>query len=179
MIEELQHVFIESFDSFLRAESNNIMNGVAERNLCGRLAYILEPTARRAGFHAYYADTEYNRKQDGRVKTIIDDEMQVIPITCDLILHSRGENIRNDNLIAIEMKRIEHLDAEKRKDRIRLRALTKSSYNDIWSADGKVLPEHVCGYSLGYFVELDRRNRRFGIEEYQEGETSGSWVADF
>ncbi|HEX8301302.1 hypothetical protein [Sphingomonas sp.] len=128
--------------------------------------------AAEAGFGQYRADTEYNRKQGGQVKTILDEAMHVVRITCDLILHSRGRVVERDNLIAIEMKRLSHPEREKQKDRVRLRALTKASFDDIWSADGRSLPEHVCGYSLGYFVELDADRRRFRFEEYQRGHLS-------
>jgi hypothetical protein len=40
----------------------------------------------------------------------------------------------------------------------------------MWSADGVTLPEYVCGYTLGYYVELDIDGRAFLIEEYVEGE---------
>src|SRR3546814_1236198 len=99
--------------------------------------------------------------------------MHGVRITCDLILHSRGRVVERDNLIAIEMKRLSHPEREKQKDRVRLRALTKTSYDDVWSADGRALPEHVCGYGLGYFVELDADRRKFRVEEYQLGHLSG------
>src|SRR3546814_10603420 len=60
--------------------------------------------------------------------------------------------------------------------RVRLRALTKTSYDDVWSADGRALPEHVCGYGLGYFVELDADRRKFRFEEYQLGQDRKSVV---
>ena len=132
--------------------------GTSERNLCARLACILERTAHEVGFNDYTADVEYNRKQNGRVKTIVDDKMREVQITADLILHSRGKIIDADNLIAFEMKRIEHNEKELVKDRRRLIAMTKLSYDDIWSADGETLPEHVCGYVLGYLAILDGSN---------------------
>ena len=165
--EQLEGIFFNSLRNFTNA---NILNGTSERNLCARLGYVLETEVKGAGIDGYYADVEYNRKQQGAVKTILDDQMQVVRITCDLILHSRGESVLDDNLIAVEMKRLEHPDAEKRKDRIRLRAMTKSSYDDLWSADGIAHPEHVCGYVLGYFVELDTTNRNFVVEGYRGGE---------
>lgn len=165
----LREVFFWSFEKFLAEEVDNILHGTSERNLCARLAPTLETAAHVAGFNRYYADVEYNRMQEGRVKTLLDDRLRIVRITCDLILHSRGQIIERDNLIALEMKRIEHPESEKAKDRDRLRALTKQSYDGVWSADGKTLPEHVCGYSLGYFAELDATGRSFRIEEYRQG----------
>jgi hypothetical protein len=83
----------------------------------------------------YYVDVDYNRN-NGKVKTIINENMQVKNINCDLIVHSRCENIHKDNLIAIEMKKSSRRKAEKDKDRNRLIALTKVSFDDVWSADG-------------------------------------------
>ncbi|MFZ3226816.1 MAG: hypothetical protein WA230_15065, partial [Xanthobacteraceae bacterium] len=61
-------------------------------------------------------DAEYNRQQNGQIKTIIDDHAHEISVTCDLILHSLGEIIRTDNLIAIEMKKSERPKVEKDED---------------------------------------------------------------
>ena len=68
------------------------------------------------------------------------------------------------------MKKRDAPKAEKEKDRERLRALTKASYDDIWSADGVALPGHVCGYVLGVFMELDRSKRTCKFEYYRHGE---------
>lgn len=165
----IRDVFFKSFEIFLEREVENILNGTSERNLCARLAPLMEAEAHKSGFNGYFADVEYNRKQDGRVKTLLGDDLRIVRITCDLILHSRGKIFGKDNLIALEMKRIEHPEAEKAKDRDRLRALTKQSYDGVWSADGKTLPEHVCGYSWGYFAELNAADRSFMIEEYLLG----------
>ena len=103
----------------------------------------------------------------------------VVVINCDLILHSRGEIVAHDNLIAIEMKKAGRPEAEKEEDRIRLRAMTKATYDNIWSNDGQTHPEHVCGYELGFFVELDSRNSTFKTEEFRDGkffrESSGKF----
>src|SRR3546814_16090161 len=78
------------FRSFTEREAENILHGTSERNLCARWAPLLEMAAVEAGYDGYRADTEYNRKQGGQVKTILDETMHVVRITCDLILHSRG-----------------------------------------------------------------------------------------
>lgn len=133
------------------------------------MAMYMQRIAAEHGLHGYFADTEYNRKQDGKVKTILDHEMKVVAINCDLILHSRGSYIAADNLIAVEVKKRDGREDDKTKDKERLRALTKASYDDIWSYDGVALPEHVCGYVLGVYVELDRQNRQCLLEYYSAG----------
>lgn len=52
---------------------------------------------------------------------------------------------------------------EKENDKARLVALTKDSY------DGKTLPEHVCGYDLGIYYEIDSKNCLVYIEYYVKG----------
>ena len=120
--------------SFLVRERENILNRVSERNLCARLGIYLHNVSEKSGLKGYFADPEYNRKQNGQVKTILDENLEVIVVNCDLILHSRG------------------------------------NYDGVWSYDGVTLPEHVCGYELGFYIELDHRKKSFLVEEYRAGE---------
>ena len=166
---KLTEIFDRTLEEFFEREAQNILSGVSERNLCARLAMLLERIANEHDINGYYADPEYNRKQNGRVKTILDDDMQIVNVTCDLILHSRGEIMGRDNLIAIEMKKSERPEEEKQSDRARLRTLTKSSYDDVWSYDETTHPEHVCGYEVGYFIELDITNNKFTIQMFEKG----------
>jgi len=88
-MDDLRQLFFRSFEQFAEREAENILHGTSERNLCARWAPLLEMAAVEAGYSGYRADTEYNRKQGGQVKTILDETMHVVRITCDLILHSR------------------------------------------------------------------------------------------
>ena len=108
-------------------------------------------------------------RNNGRVKTIYNDDLKVVTIICDLIVHSWGEIIEKDNLIALEMKKSYWPMKEKENDKARLVALTKDSYNGVWSFDGKTLPEHVCGYDLGIYYEIDSKNCLVYIEYYVKG----------
>ena len=138
-------MFKQALSEFVMNESDSIRSDISERMLCARLGMPLEQLARGSGYKSYYADVEYNRKQGGEIKTILDDDEQIIQITCDLILHSRGTVVDKDNLIAVEMKKSKRSIESKNKDRNRLRALSKDSYDGVWSCGGGVLPEHVCG----------------------------------
>jgi hypothetical protein len=120
MQDELRTLFDEAFALFLARERANIVRNTSERNLCCRLAIVFEQLKEAYGLSAYYADVEYNRNQV-RVKTIIDDNRKEIVINCDLILHSRGEITARDNLIAIEIKKVNRPEEEKKDDRDRLR----------------------------------------------------------
>lgn len=179
MRNNLKTLTLSSFDRFLTSELESILAGVSERNLCGRLAIHMSRLLPEFGLENYFVDPEYNRKQDGRIKTILDENMEIVTINCDLILHSRGGVVENDNLIAIEMKKSNRPQGEKNNDRKRLRALTKSSFDDVWSEDGQVHPEHVCNYQLGFYIELDILTRNFQFEQYEQGGLKNIWQKPF
>lgn len=166
----VRSIFEESLGIFLARERQELIEGVNERNNCARWANYMERCAEARGLADYVADIEYNRKQNGQIKTIINEQYEIVTINCDLILHSRGLHIPQDNLLAIELKKRERPPHEKEKDRARLRALTRTSYNGIWVPDGTTPPEHVCGYMLGAYVEVDRHNTLCLLEYYSNGE---------
>ncbi len=168
----LNKIIEPALDDFFKTEINSILADVSERNLCARLAMHFENQMKAVGLVGYYADPEYNRKQEGRVKTILNGNMEVVSITCDLIIHSRGEILSKDNLIAIEMAKPNKSQAEMQDDRNRLMALTKASYDGVWSNDGTAPPEHVCGYVKGLFLILDRQVRQAHLESYAHGAVS-------
>ena len=174
---KLQGLFKEATSNFFPGEINNILMGISERNLSGRLALYLDRLLEKYSLNEYFADPEYNRKQDGKIKTILDDEMNVVTINCDVIVHSRGENSERDNLIAIEMKKSTRPQEKKDSDRKRLRALTKDTYDDIWSYDGVVHPEHVCGYIMGIYMEINIEARNCLFEYYKKGTKKTDWIA--
>jgi len=117
----------------------------------------------------YKVDVEYNRNKGGKLETITTDGTNSLNITCDLIVHSRGASKIQDNLIAIEMKKSTRTKKSRNKDRDRLKALTKSEFDDVWSYDGTCLPEHVCRYVLGIYYEINYNTRNIQIEYYKEG----------
>src|SRR5258706_16381063 len=98
MDEIVEQFFQAAKDIFFVEESDNIASDIAERNLCGRLSIYLTCKLMELNIIGYYADTEYNRKQGGQVKTILDEELNIITIQSDLIVHSRGNFIDQDNL---------------------------------------------------------------------------------
>lgn len=184
--EALRAIFRDALATFCEDAVGNILHGVTERNLCQRLAIPLEHVARNNGFASYRADVEYNRNNDGHLKTAVSPERnEVVTITCDLILHSRGERVQ-DNLIAIEMKRSTHRASHMAKDRYRLVALTRRPFEDVWpeplldEAKGVQIDiRHVCDYEVGYLVVLHAAKRIFSIEEYAGGEMVGSYAHSF
>lgn len=169
MKKKLIEIFERANERFLNENTGFIMSNVAERSLCSTLAQCLYLEISNSIFSKYHVDVEYNRNK-GMVKTIYNDELEVVSIVCDLIVHSRGEIVEKDNLIALEMKKSYRSLQEKEKDRARLVALTRDSYDGVWSFDGKTLPEHVCGYELGIYYEINKKHNLILIEYYAKGE---------
>ena len=174
---KIYHEMVRLFESanaaFLKHDKALFANQVSERTLCGALMLhihnIISRDKKSAGYHA---DVEYNRNK-GAIKTmrktIEGPSYEIIPINCDLIVHSRGEIIKQDNLIAIEMKKSTATRVRKDKDRERLIALTKDSFDDVWSFDGRSFPEHVCRYILGVYYEIDYKRKSILLEYYRKG----------
>lgn len=179
MFSDMIAIFEEASGRFLESELESILIGVAERSLCGSLMLHLRKALDGTAYEQYYVDVEYNRNEGGRLKTIVNGNLVPIAICCDLITHSRGESVEQDNLIAVEMKRHNHPKTEKDKDKIRLKCLTRDSYDDLWSYDGKTLPEHVCRYVLGVYYELNVDKRQVDIHYYAKGKHVNRQLVDF
>jgi hypothetical protein len=176
MLGSLMKIFIDSSDEFTLRQADLISSGVSERCLCGAFMLIINDHIQKSQFCGYYTDIEYNRN-GSMVKTIIDDELNTILITCDLIVHSRGTNPFQDNLIALEMKRVTHSLIEKEKDKARLIALTKpDNESAIFSLNGGYYPIHVCGYVLGVYYEIDEPEGVINIEYYVNGRINTTYV---
>ena len=169
MYEEMKELFEASNVSFLREQKELIKSNVSERTLCGQLMLYLNNFKDTYNYSSYYVDVEYNRNYDGRIKTIKNEEEEIITINCDLILHSRGENLEQDNLIALEMKKSTGKKQQKYKDRERLKALTRQSFDNIWTYNGTELPEHICRYVLGVYYEINISRMEVELEYYQNG----------
>ncbi|MFL0375440.1 hypothetical protein ACH0BY_16040 [Paenibacillus amylolyticus] len=164
-------IFENANKVFLNNQVDLILSGVSERTLCGSLMRYLQEEIKKTNYSKYHVDVEYNRNR-GKVKTIINQNIEVMPINCDIIVHSRGEIPEQDNLIAIEMKKSTNRNSEKIKDKNRLIALTKDTFDDVWSFDGRNLPEHVCRYKLGVYYEVNIGQREVYVEYYKKGKLS-------
>ena len=173
-VNDIKRLFEKANDLLLKKDKELFVSRLNERTLCGALMLHLHDLIKHdSTYKGYYTDVEYNRnrgKIKTAVKTIQGPDLKIIRINCDLILHSRGEHPEQDNLLAIEMKKSHRRKAEKQSDRDRLVALTKDSFDDIWSFDGETLPEHVCRYVLGVYYEIDYNKKLITIEYYHQGE---------
>ena len=110
--EELVLLFERANRAFLKLNQDLLYSEVSERALCGALMIqIYNLILKDGSFYGYHVDVEYNRNKGG-LKTICEvtnelgrNRYEITRITCDLILHSRGKNKKQDNLIALEMKK--------------------------------------------------------------------------
>ena len=171
--EEILSLFKAANEKFLAEERLLFDNNVSERTLCGALMLKIHDFIKNNNsYKGYFVDVEYNRNK-GNLKTIYKTysgpKNKIIQINCDLILHSRGKNIKQDNLLAIEMKKSNRKKQDNKHDRERLEALTKDSFDDVWANDGCALPEHVCGYVLGVYYEINNKQQKVLLEYYRKG----------
>lgn len=169
--EEMVALFERAHTRFLREQTDLIASRVSERTLCGQLMlYIYEEMKQDHRLAEYFVDVEYNRNLY-RSKEIRNSRGETVRVTCDLIVHSRGQVSLQDNLIAIEMKKVPPMISSNiEDDRERLMALTRPSYDQEWTFNGMELPEYVCRFILGVFVLIDYRNRTVFAEYYYRGE---------
>lgn len=168
-------IFKNSNEKFLKEEKENIKRNVSEENICQNLANYLRDTMKEMKIEGYYADTEFDRNAD-MIKAIIDDQMKIIKIKCDLIVHSRGENKQQDNLIAIEMKK--STNRKKRKeDRERLQYMTRNSYyNEITYEE---LPRYICRYTIGIFYDINIKKQQVNLEYYEDGKLCKKEILEY
>jgi hypothetical protein len=161
MADNLEALFKEALDEFVGRESALVRKNAHEKSMCHRLAWYVEHSKNRHGLEGYWVDTEYNRHGDNVKKIRHAVTGEPINIICDILLHSRGE-LPDDNLIAVEMKKADGKEVDKQTDRERLQALTTAC------PEGNP-PDHVCGYKLAYYVEVDVKTALLLVEEYREG----------
>ena len=132
----------------------------------GDFSQAFKEVLKKMKIRNYYSDINYNKNKHF-TKCIINDKMEYFDIFCDLIIHSRGENKKQDNLLAIEMKKKENRK-DRLKDRKRLEIMTSDTYVGEILFDE--LPPFICRYSLGIFYDLDVKKRQIKLDFYQHGE---------
>lgn len=112
--DEMTRLFEEANQTFLDWDEELIRKNVSERTLCGALLIRLHDLTRiKPAFCRYHVDVEYNRNGEDP-KRIYTATQEDHPIFCDIILHSRGKHSKQDNLIAIEMKKADQPEDERR-----------------------------------------------------------------
>ncbi|WP_214703225.1 MULTISPECIES: hypothetical protein [unclassified Exiguobacterium] len=181
---QMIELFEKANRNFLNDHLMLLESRVSERTMCGQLQININDLIKGDEFYeGYYVDVEYNRNVGRRGKRIRNDRFEKVNINCDLIVHSRGKDLEQDNLIAIEMKKVEQRSLRKEeeivKDKERLMALTRPSYGEDWRYDGENLPDFVCRFILGVYYEINYINRKIYIQYYRSGEMVDDRVIDF
>jgi len=170
---EIIYLFEQANSILLRDDHVLFENQVSERTLCGALMlHIHDIIKENASYAGYYADVEYNRRKgklNVHYKTIHGPSNKTIQINCDLLLHGRGKHPEQDNLLAVEMKKSTRTKREKNSDRERLKILTEDFYDNKQIVDTQMSPEHVCGYVLGVYYEINYRRKMILVEYYYNG----------
>lgn len=123
----LHDILIPSICILYKEDFSNIRFDVSERNICARLAHHMENIMREYDsgtksplFTNYYADVEYNRMDNGRMKYYEDRLKYPRYMVSDLLIQSRGYE---RNLLAVELKKKGSTKKAIAKDRDRLMSL--------------------------------------------------------
>lgn len=161
----LKDVFEEASKRFLVKDKILLEYNVSERCLCGALKSRMEDVLNEKEVEGYYVDIEYNRnyKDVKKIPTIKKKKKETDNIVSDLILHGRNKDLKQDNLLTLEMKKTDQDDKAKELDRERLRFLTDENN----SIDKTIKCEYPYRYIMGIFYEIDCANRKAYIEYYQ------------
>lgn len=147
-----------------------------EQAMAHRIALYLEQECRAQGEEInplYVVDCEYNRNGNS-VKRIVNGQGIVIPIRADIILHSRGQVLEQDNLLAMELKIMPARDAELESDRLRLMAMTENTFTKTFKWGKGRLPESVCRYKFGVYLLIDAAQGYIDQEYFYDGQAQGS-----
>lgn len=139
---KLRAIVNSAIDNFNQNEINLIKLDVSERCICAKFASYVEKSIDNTEFKSYDVDVEYNRNEYDIKR--LDDRIVV-----DLIVHKRGENQDNSNLICIEMKKgYKRLDYKRDKERLGKLTVENSEYH----------------YLAGYMILAEKNGLRIESE---------------
>lgn len=166
----LRECYFDALERFIKNDLQLLATVAHEQAIAHRIAKYLEEEVRKANIDKrYVVDCEYNRNGN-KVKMIVNKEYERIAIRADVILHSRGSILAQDNLLAIELKMLPAKEDEKERDRLRLMAMTVKNHEEEFEWNGGYLPKYVCGYKLGVYLLLDATAGKIYQEFYSDGE---------
>lgn len=161
----INDILIPSLKRLYEKDYFNIRIGVSERNICARLAYHMETIMHENdNFRDYFADVEYNRKNDGTIKHSEGYKKVSLLMVSDLIVHKRNAD---NNLLAVEMKRWNN-PKKREHDRFRLKSVVSSP------EEGK--DDCVYDTTLGAFIIYS--TQKVLIEFYENVNGKGDWIGE-
>ena len=156
--QNLKDLFGEAHRAFMEKSYVLLDEEVFERCLCGALMHELNKQLEKNACNNYYADIEFNRNKK-RVKQLPNDDGFDNNILPDIIVHSRGKETI-DNLLVLEMKKSSAEQQDKKKDRNRLRKMTKQNCKE---------GSYSYKYKLGVYYEINFEEKQILVEFYQTG----------
>lgn len=161
---ELMDIFEKAKNKFLKEEKEIIKIDVNERTLSARLMFHLQTLLLseiyQESYKEYSVDCEYNRINEieykilkvceyiEKTKNFEEVDKKVYP---DIIVHKRNEN---NNLIVIEMKKVNSYIKKKENDKNRLKAMTNPRKLNNFN------------YTLGVYFEVDTIGNNNHIIEF-------------
>ena len=161
---ELMDIFEKAKEKFLKEEKEIIEINVNERTLSARLMFHLQTLLLneiyQENYKEYSVDCEYNRINEieykilkvceyiEKTKNFEEVDKKVYP---DIIVHKRNEN---NNLIVIEMKKVNSYIKKKENDKNRLKAMTNPRKLNNFN------------YILGVYFEVDTIGNNNHIIEF-------------
>ena len=161
---ELMNIFEKAKEKFLKDEKEIIRIDINERTLSARLMFHLQTLLLneiyQENYKEYSVDCEYNRINEieykilkvceyiEKTKNFEEVDKKVYP---DIIVHKRNEN---NNLIVIEMKKVNSYIKKKENDKNRLKAMTNPRKLNNFN------------YILGVYFEVDTTGNNNHIIEF-------------
>ena len=166
---DILELFFKANKNFIKKNKDLITRDLSERCLCAALAHEVNKLLEVSQYSQYYCDVEYNRNKEDAKQIYKNGKLQ--KVTCDLIIHSRGQ-LEKDNLIALEMKK--HRGSYKtgtrydiNSDRIRLKCLTKQVFpGRTIEYEEYDLRACVCNYDFGIMYIIDENQKTITMEIY-------------
>lgn len=153
---ELKKFFLEANLNFFKNNKNLIDAKISERTLCGALMLELyKLIISNPEFKGYYVDIEYNRLKvtgDYFIK-----HMKNRRISCDLIIHGRGQLDKEDCLLVLEMKKSNSSQNSKNQDKERLMFLTSQNNDNFYN------------YVIGIYFEINFKKKKVELLFYNKG----------
>lgn len=163
---EVQQILFNSIARLFRDDLFLLEYDVHERTIAHRLAIYLEES-----FKNYHVDCEYNNDLDsesGRKQVYNTNGAPCGYVLPDIIIHHRGLNGPENNLLVIELKKMEGDESALVGDRNKLRNFTASNG-----------PSHLA-YRWGVLLVLGVKENagQFEVEWFEDGEFQNRVIAN-
>jgi len=154
---KISQVLLAAIERLFREDIFLLKYDVHEQTISHRIAVYLE-----SHFSEHHVDCEYNNDLDsetGRKQVYFPSENAISPVIPDIVVHHRGLNGPEHNLLVIELKKLPGTPSELARDRDKLCGFTASDQ------------ESHLSYRCGAFVTLGVKEAagKYKIEWFEQG----------